>query len=246
MAANSEKYFWLKLKENFFTSKRIKKLRRLAGGDTYVIIYLKMQLVAMKHDGIIQYTGLERTFAEELALDIDEDPENVAVTLTYLLNTGLAESSDDINFFFPYAVENTGKESTSTERVRAFRDREKQKKLAAIQGETECNVSCNTELEIEKELEIETEKKEKKEKRFTPPTAEEVRAYCQEKKYGIDPEAFIDFYQSKNWKVGKDKMSDWKAAVRTWERRRKEKLNGSDRVPDGATEKKFNIHYDVG
>lgn len=157
MAAKSDKYYWLKLKDDFFSSKRIKKLRKLAGGDTYVIIYLKMQLIAMKRDGIIQYTGLEKTFAEELALDIDEDVDNVQVTLSYLVSTGLAETSDDINFFFPYAVENVGSESSSAERVRAFRAREKEKGLAL-----HCNTDvtgCNTEieLEIEKESEIEKE-----------------------------------------------------------------------------------------
>ena len=50
------------------------------------------------------------------------------------------------------------------------------------------------------------------------PTIDEVRAYCQERRNHVDPEAFIDFYQSKGWKVGKSPMVDWKAAVRTWER----------------------------
>ena len=56
-------------------------------------------------------------------------------------------------------------------------------------------------------------------KRFTPPTLEEVKEYCKERKNGIDAEQFIDFYESKGWKVGNQKMKDWKAAVRTWERR---------------------------
>ena len=54
--------------------------------------------------------------------------------------------------------------------------------------------------------------------RFVPPTVEEVRAYCLERNNNIDPEAFVDFYKSKGWLVGKTKMKDWKAAVRTWER----------------------------
>ena len=54
---------------------------------------------------------------------------------------------------------------------------------------------------------------------FTPPTLEEVKAYCIERNNGVDPERFIDFYSSKGWMIGKNKMKDWKAAVRTWERR---------------------------
>ena len=60
--------------------------------------------------------------------------------------------------------------------------------------------------------------KGEKRKRFTPPTVEEVRAYCEERNNGIDPERFVNFYSSKGWMVGKNKMKDWKAAVRTWEK----------------------------
>lgn len=55
-------------------------------------------------------------------------------------------------------------------------------------------------------------------KRFTPPTADEVRAYCLERKNSVDAEKFIDHYSSNGWRVGKNPMKDWKAAVRTWER----------------------------
>ena len=53
---------------------------------------------------------------------------------------------------------------------------------------------------------------------FTPPNIQDVRAYCKERGNKVDPENFLDFYQSKNWMIGKNKMKDWKAAVRTWER----------------------------
>ena len=56
--------------------------------------------------------------------------------------------------------------------------------------------------------------------RFVPPTVDEVREYCEERGNGINANDFVDFYQSKGWMVGKNKMKDWKAAVRTWERSR--------------------------
>jgi hypothetical protein len=57
--------------------------------------------------------------------------------------------------------------------------------------------------------------------RFTPPDVSEVRSYCIERNNNVDPEAFVDFYQSKGWMVGKNKMKDWKAALRIWERNTK-------------------------
>lgn len=56
------------------------------------------------------------------------------------------------------------------------------------------------------------------EPKFTPPTLEEITQYCQERKNGINPQQFFDFYTSKGWLVGKVKMKDWRASVRTWER----------------------------
>ena len=89
---------------------------------------------------------------------------------------------------------------------------------------TENRAQLNTNISNTKELN--TYKKEdipkgisKKESRFAPPTLEEVRDYCYERKNNIDPSKFIDFYESKGWMIGKNKMKDWKAAVRTWERR---------------------------
>lgn len=65
--------------------------------------------------------------------------------------------------------------------------------------------------------------KEKAQKRFTHPTLEEVKAYCEERKNGIDPQHFIDYYASQKWKKANGQpLTDWKAGVRTWERKDKE------------------------
>ena len=151
-----KRYYWLKLQEDFFSSLRIKKLRKIAGGDTYTIIYLKMQLLSIRNGGILKYTGIESSFAEELALDLDEEVENVSVTLQYLLACGLIETSDNIEFLLPFAVMNTGSEGSSAKRVRDFRER--QKALPRNSDVTPLKQICNGEKEIEKEIEIDTEK----------------------------------------------------------------------------------------
>ena len=80
--------------------------------------------------------------------------------------------------------------------------------------------------EKKEKKEIYKERKEQREKvvvekapRFCPPTVDEVKAYCLEKNYTVDAENFCDFYESKGWFVGKNKMKSWQAAVRTWQRR---------------------------
>ena len=209
--AEAKRYYWLRFRDDFFDSKRIKKLRRMAGGDTYVIIYLKMQLKALKTDGVLEFTGIEQEFADELALDIDESADDVRVVLAFLLSYGLCECSDNVHYYLPYVTENTGSETAAAQRMRDHRAREK---LA------ECNIVTPQLRDGCAEKEIEKEKDTPKGVcRFAPPTIEEVREYCRERGNKVDPEKFIDFYTSKGWMVGKNKMKDWKAAVRTWEKK---------------------------
>lgn len=211
--AEEKRYYWLKLKEDFFSSKRIKKLRNMAGGDTYMIIYLKMQLLALKTEGILTWTGLEDNFADELALDLNEKPDDVRVTLMYLLNTGLAETQDDANIFLPWVIENTGSETDAAERMR---------KMRARNNVTPLLQERYTEIETETETEIKAEKRKKK--RFTPPTLEEVKAYVQENGYHVDPEYFYHYYAKGEWTDGQGKpVLNWKQKLITWEKKDGEK-----------------------
>ena len=81
-----------------------------------------------------------------------------------------------------------------------------------------------------------------KEKRFAPPSVEEVDAYIKEQGYAFDAESFVDFYSSKGWKVGSQPMKDWKAACRTWQRRRDE-----DRKKEAEKKRKpgYQMHDDA-
>ena len=132
-----KRYYWLKLKEDYFNSPKIKKLRKIAGGDTYTIIYLKMQLLSIKNNGIIEFEKIEPTFQEELALKLDEDVENVSVTLSYLQTQGLIDMNENNEFLLFEASNNIGSESESAERVRQFRERENQKALQCNGSVTE-------------------------------------------------------------------------------------------------------------
>lgn len=78
-----------------------------------------------------------------------------------------------------------------------------------------------------------------KEKRFEPPTQEEVAAYCLEKGYPVDAERFIDFYEAKGWMIGKNKMKDWKAAVRNWARSQRQESTAEVRKEKTAAPNRF-------
>lgn len=162
----ARKYYWLKLEQNYLTSPKIKKLRKIAGGDTYTIIYLKMQLLSIEKGGIIDYEGIEPTFEEELSLILDEEVDNVKVTLSFLLSQGLIYSSDDNSFLLPEAADRIGTESESKARVQAYRERQKGlKSVTCNKNVTECNASVtesNTDIDIDIDIEKEKEKESNK------------------------------------------------------------------------------------
>ena len=153
-----KRYYWLKLPEDFFGDKAIKRLRKIAGGDTYVIIYLKMMLRSLKDDGYLYYDGLEEDFPAELALDLDEEEDNVQVTLNFLLQHGKLEIRSEQEYFMPDM--NIGSETAAAERKRAERERKRQQSLQSNEPETSgCdNVTgvsqmCHGEIDIDREIE---------------------------------------------------------------------------------------------
>lgn len=118
-----KRYYWLKLPERFFEEPEIKKLRRIAGGDTYTIIYLKLLLLSLENGGRLFYDGLEDTIHEELALNINEDPDNVRVTIMYLIKFRLMVEVSDIEMLMGQVPEMTGSETDAARRMRKSRNR---------------------------------------------------------------------------------------------------------------------------
>ena len=139
----NKRYYWLKLKVDFFNDLRIKKLRKIAGGDTYSIIYLKMLLSSLENDGYIFHEGVESDFNEEIALKIDEDTDNVTVTTTYLLAHNLIEYRENEGCFYFNDIEDvTGSETASTRRSRVSRSKKKGAEVL------QCNKNATPEIEI--------------------------------------------------------------------------------------------------
>lgn len=128
--ADPKRYYWFRLHKDFFQKKEIKRLRRVAGGDTYAVIYLKMLLRSIADGGKLYFDGYEETFVSELALDIDEDEQNVQITVNYLLKNGLLLECEADEYYLPEANNNTGSETAAASRMRKLRNKSK---------ELECN-----------------------------------------------------------------------------------------------------------
>lgn len=172
-----KRYYWLKLPDDFFRQKPIKKLRRIAGGDTYTIIYLKMLLVSLKNEGKLFFDGVEENFTEEIALELDEEEENVKVTVQFLMAQGLLQLIDESEYELTECSRMVGSESASAERMRRLRDKKT----------SQCDIGVTQQLhlsDVEKEKEIEIDKDKEIENKYICP---EVNSGQPQPKAEIEP-----------------------------------------------------------
>ena len=196
----SKRYYWLKLENDFFSSTsdiRIKKLRSLAGGDTFTIIYLKMMLSTLTTDGIITFEGIEENIAQEIALRIDENPDNVQVTINYLINTKLLVEIDENTYSLPYVAKHTGSEGASAERMRSLRQRRKAS-LCDRNVRKPLQVG-DVESESEKESELESEIESVSHDSDDRPTDRltEIERICEKYNLSINPKIIYSKIQDK-------------------------------------------------
>ena len=226
----SKKYWYIQLNVNFFDDERIDWLCEQNNGYAYVVLYLKLCLKTANNNGILtrQIGDMIIPYnVDKIAEVTHMNVDVVRVALELYKRIGLVYEADE-NCNFMRLPEVPGMVGCVTQAALDKRKQRERKQLK--EGKCSENVQENVQENVRQELRdkskelrvnnLESEqKKEKKRKRFTPPTVDEVREYCQSRNNGIDPEAFVDFYTSKGWMVGENRMKDWRAAVRTWESR---------------------------
>lgn len=179
--SNTKKYYWLKLKSDFFEEKYIKALRKLPQGDSLTITYLKMQLKSLRTEGILKYEGILPDCVSELALMLDEDENVVRLTVEALIKFGVIERWDDDSLYMCAMQELIGSESSSAERVRKHRMLQSNgKALQCNKDVTICNTEIEKELDknIDTDLDIDIDLEGEKKIDIEPPQAEIVSVNC--------------------------------------------------------------------
>ncbi|MDY5163301.1 phage replisome organizer N-terminal domain-containing protein [Leuconostoc falkenbergense] len=150
-------YFWLRLDNNFYKNLAIKKARKMAGGDTMVVIYQKMMLNSLDTSGVIYYEGVYGKLEEELALMIDEEPEQVAMTLAYFTKAGLIQIDNGQNVEMLQVPALIDQETNWARYKRNQRKTEKLDNVQSLSNERPTEI----ETEIDKEIELETDTKQR-------------------------------------------------------------------------------------
>lgn len=236
---SEKKFYWLKLKKDFFKRHDIKIIEDMENGKDYILFYLKLLCESVDHSGSLRFSDTIPYSEKMLSTITGTNIDIVRSAMKVFTSLEMIEILDDQTIYMREVEKMIGGESDSAERVRRHRALKEAQSL-------QCNgvvTICNTDIDIEKDIDKEQEKEvcadesadtpqTKQVKRFSKPTVEEVAAYCKERNNNVDPQRFWDFYEAKGWKIGKSPMKDWKASVRTWERREKPKTKPSDK-PSG-------------
>lgn len=123
-----KKYYWFKMRADFFDSREIKRLQKIPGGDTYIVLYINLLSRSVKTEGCLHFDHVEATFAEELALILDSDANAVNFLLKFLHQYNLLTIDGD-NYYFIEAISHIGTESDAAERMRRSRKKKKENLL---------------------------------------------------------------------------------------------------------------------
>lgn len=230
--AEEKKYYWLKLKRDFFKRHDIRIIEEMPNGKDYILFYLKLLLESVDHEGELRFSDTIPYNEQMLAVITNTNIDIVRSAMRVFSDLKMVELFDDQTIYMCEVQKLVGSESTAAERVR--KHREKRKMLQCNTDETK----CNTEIEIYKEKEPKKEKKgeEAKRKRFTPPTLEEIETYCRERQNDVDPKKFYDYFTASDWVDSRgQKVKSWKQKVITWEGHSNKKTVGTNGIPINNT-----------
>ena len=223
------KFYWLKLHRNFFKRHDIRIIEEMPNGKDYILFYLKLLLESVDHEGSLRFSDTIPYNESMLSVVTNTNVDIVRSAMKIFIELGMISILDDKTIYMDEVSKMIGSETKWAEKKRLQRAKE----------DNVPKLSSNCPTEIEKELEKELEKDiersaalpvvdtPQKSKVFRPPSVDDVAEYCRERNNNVDPERFVNFYEMKGWMVGKNRMKDWKAAVRTWERDSKQGESGN-------------------
>lgn len=255
--SDNKKYYYLRLKDNFFDSDELKILESMKDGYLYSNILLKLYLRSLKNDGKLVVNDRIPYNAEMLASVTGHQIGTVKQALSIFKDLGLIDVLENGAIYMLDIQNFIGKGSSEADRKREYRQR-----IETDRTNVQTNVQTNLrqiseksppeiEIELEKEIKIEKEidssaSTTTKRKRFEKPTLSEIEQYCIERNNNVNAEQFFDYYESNGWKVGKNSMKDWKAAVRTWERSEYRKPNSKKNSKEDAINVVNNLMNKLG
>lgn len=219
---------WIKIVTDIFDDEKTLMIETLPDADSIIVIWFKLLCLAGKQNNSGVFLMGRMPYTDEMFATVFRRPLN---TVRYALNIfedfGMIEIINDT-----ITIPNWEKhQSLDAYEKKKERDRLYQAERRAVQKQI-AEKSSDTSSDIASKIRLDKIKEDKtnsicaSQKRFTKPSLEEVKQYCAERGNKVDAEKWYDYYESNGWRVGKNAMKDWRAAVRTWEKREDYKPKG--------------------
>lgn len=251
---DNKRFYWLKLRRDFFKRHDIKILESMPQGKEYVLFYIKLLAESVDHGGELRFNETIPYTPDMLAAVTDTAPEVTGEALDNLKTLGLLNIADDGTMSLPYAVKLIDSCADNDNARRQARYRNKSNELdncvtksngrvtqsnansnAQSNGKvTGCVTKSNEILELDIDTRVRDKERESIEReksgdrsprtRFIKPATDDILSYFTDYAYkkglSIDPvvesERFYNYYESNGWRVGRNPMRDYKAAIRNW------------------------------
>ena len=214
---SDSKFYWLKLKRDFFKRHDIQILESMPNGKEYSLFYLKLLCESIDHDGELRFSDTIPYNEQMLATITNTNVDVVRVAVKVLCELDMMEVMDDGTLYMTEVQGMIGSavNNDNANRQRRFRENKK----LSLQDRYESVTKNNESKSIDIDKDIEKEKEKDKVKRFVPPTFEEVKAYAEERKSSVDPKQFYEYFSTGNWVDAKgNKVKNWKQKFLTWEK----------------------------
>lgn len=257
--SDNKKYYYLKLKENFFDSEEMIILQNMSDGYLYSDILMKLYLRSLKSQGKLMFNDYIPYNAEVLAQIVRHQVGTVEKALSIFQKLGLIEILDNGAIYMLDIQNLIGKSSTEADRKRNYRARinaEKQQLLdnghLSNQMSEQMGDKNPPEIDIEKEIEIDIEKEKKegkkksKRKTFTPPTLKEIEDYIKEKQLNVDANKFFTYFEAGSWIDSKgNKVKNWKQKLITWDNHNYGNNNAKSKNDENNQEEQVNYEHEL-
>ena len=218
---SDNKFYWLKVKKDFFKRHDIRILESLENGKEISYFYFKLMLESVDHDGELRFSQKVPYSPEMLSTITNTDLDIVKAAIQTLSDFGMIEISPDGTIVIEKVKSMIGSASDTdgARRVRRFREKQKLQNVTdTLQSVTGCVTKDNESKSKSKSKSKSYIERNSKERKFTPPTLQEVQSYCQERNNNVDPKTFFDYYSSNEWKDSKgNQVKNWKQKLITWE-----------------------------
>lgn len=255
---------WIKIATDIFDNRKIRQILKMENGDKMVNIWFRLLCltgISNNHGFITLLDDIPYTI-DMFSTEFSESETIIRQAIDVFRKYGMI--GFDGNAFYIHNWEeyqNVDSMEKIREQGRERTKRWRNKKECNVTSDASCDVTSrhgdvtvtqqnkNKNIDIDKDIEIDIEKDKEKEREkeknnsgekrsvFRPPTLEDIQLYCQERNNTVDADRFIDYYTSNGWHVGKNKMKDWRAAVRTWERNGYANMETRQQKPETKSEK---------